>query len=97
MEESEIVNSLENIAPDGNKVVGYHPVMASILRDIAVMELVKFYGISAPIFNVRKLIELNMLSTQLQTHRVLKVPRCKVCSTMNRRSSTSMSNLLFKI
>jgi thiazole/oxazole-forming peptide maturase SagC family component len=98
MEEPEIANSWENIAPDGNRIVGYHPAMASILAEIAVMELVKFYGgFSGPMLNVGKLIKLNMLSTQLHTHNVLKVPRCRVCSTMNKRSSTSLSNLLFKI
>ena len=97
MEEIEIANSWENIAPDGNKVVGYHPAMASILAEIAVMELVKFYAGFSAIFNVGKLIKLNMLSTQLEIHKVLKVPRCKVCSTMNKRSSTSIADLLFKI
>jgi hypothetical protein len=38
------------------------------------------------------LIKVNMLATGLTAHKVLKVPRCRDCSTLNEKASTSYVN-----
>lgn len=72
------------------KVIGYHPIMASILADIATMELIKFYGAIGGILNVGKLIRINMLASQLDSHHIMRIPKCKTCSKLNKRPSTNL-------
>src|SRR5215813_9872811 len=73
-----------------NYIVGYHPSMASILGDIAVMELVKFYADWRSIFNVGRLIKVNMLASTMDVHKVLRLPRCRTCSPLNSRLSINL-------
>lgn len=72
---------------EGQGIVGFHPSMASILGDIAAMELTKFFSQVMPLWNVGKLIEVNLLSTRMATRKVLKLPRCMVCSPLHSRSA----------
>lgn len=72
-----------------NEIQFCHPIIASILGDIAAMELIKFYIGWKAIFNVGKVIEVNMLATKIETHNVLKIPRCSVCSRLNKIATTS--------
>ena len=82
-------------AYEGQRVVGFHPAMASILGDIAVMELVKFFTRTLQLWNVGALIEVNMLKTEMKSRKVLKVPRCPVCSEMNKISKVTIYNSTF--
>ena len=68
-------------AAEGQAVVGFHPVMATMLGAVAAMELVKHYGIRAPLSKPSTLIEVNMLTSRMEPRRVLKIPRCRVCGT----------------
>lgn len=70
-------------------VSGCHPSMASVLGDIAGMELTKFYSGLLPWPNVGSLVEINLLIPSLHVRRVLKIPRCIVCNPINRRPSKS--------
>jgi thiazole/oxazole-forming peptide maturase SagC family component len=70
---------------DSNRIVGFHPSMASILGDIVAFEIIKFYAEWKSIFNVGKMIKVNLLGTGLDIHKVLKIPRCKSCSPLNSR------------
>jgi bacteriocin biosynthesis cyclodehydratase domain-containing protein len=63
--------------------IGFHPSMASILGDITAIELIKYYTGLHPLWNVGTLIEVNLLSPHVRTRKVLKIPRCKACSTLN--------------
>lgn len=74
----------------GQLVAGFHPSMASVLGDLAAIELTKFYSRSIPFWKVGSLTEVNLLAGTLNTRKVLMVPRCRVCSTMIHRSSTSI-------
>jgi thiazole/oxazole-forming peptide maturase SagC family component len=87
----------EYAAPEGRKIVGFIPPMASVLGDIAAVELVKFYGRGLPLWRVGTLIEVNLLAPRLEMHRVLKLPRCPVCSPLNRHSPPSLTRNVFKI
>ncbi len=74
---------------EGQRVAGFLPSMASILGDIAAVELTKFYSRALPLWKVGTFIEVNMVACALESHKVLRVPRCPVCSTLVRRSSAS--------
>lgn len=76
-------------------VVGFHPAMATVLGAIAAFELTKFYGVQLPLSAVGNLIEVNLLTMQMQTHRVLRVPRCPACSPLNHRASASLTKNWF--
>ncbi len=84
----------EKSAFESQTIIGFHPSMASVLGDIAAIELTKFYGL-VPQWRVGTLIEVNLLSSKMSPHKVLRIPRCKACSTLNRRSSASLKKTSF--
>ena len=80
----------ESTAFEGQAVAGFHPSMASILGDIAAIELHKLYeGWMLPQV-IGTSIEVNLLAMHLITHKILKVPRCSVCSTLNIHAMISL-------
>ena len=74
----------------GQHVAGLHPSMASVLGDIAAIELTKFYSRGLPLWKTGAVTEVNLLAGRMNSRKVLRVPRCKACSNLIRRSSTSM-------
>ena len=88
-EDHEVRGLIEESAFEGQGAIGFHPSMASILGDIAALELTKFYSEALPRPKVGTLIEVNLLETGLTSRKVLKVPRCPVCSPLLARSSVS--------
>jgi len=91
----EVQRIAEVAAFDGQLIVGCHPSMAWILGDIAAMELAKFYGGGLPFRRVGTLIEVNLLQPSLTSHKVLKVPRCSICSVLKSQSSATASRSTF--
>lgn len=73
----------EDTAFTGQRYIGFHPLMASILADFAAFELTRFYSGLLPQPNMGKLIELDLLSSRLVSRKVLKAPRCSICSPLN--------------
>jgi molybdopterin-synthase adenylyltransferase len=73
----------------GQHVAGFHPSMASVLGDIAAIELTKFYSRGLPLWKVGAVMEVNLLAGCIDSRKVLRVPRCRACSNLMRRSSTS--------
>ncbi len=88
-EEPEARRAIEDRAFEAQKVIGFHPSMASVLADIAAFELTKFYSGAISSWNIGSLIEVNLLDTRMTARKVLKVPRCAVCSPMSTRASTT--------
>ncbi len=84
----------ESAAFAGQGVNGFHPAMASILGDLAAIELTKFYGGLVPA-RPGRLIEVNLLAPLLTERVVLKVPRCAVCSPLRARSPVSQDRRVF--
>ncbi len=80
---------VDSMAFESQTVVGFHPSMASILGNVAAMELTKFYSQALPLWNVGKLIEVNLLSTRMITRKVLKLPRCPVCGPLQTHSAVT--------
>jgi bacteriocin biosynthesis cyclodehydratase domain-containing protein len=76
---------------NAENTVGFHPTMLWTLAAVTTLELVKFYGIGLQSSAIANLVEVNLLSTKMITHRVLKVPRCSMCSPLNERPSCSLT------
>ena len=62
--------------------------MASILGDLAALELTKFYA-GVLRYKVGTLVEVSMLIPNLVTRKVLRAPRCPVCSKAMKWASHS--------
>jgi thiazole/oxazole-forming peptide maturase SagC family component len=80
---------LESAAFHGQIIHAFHPAMASVLGDIAAFEITKFCSGVLPKGNISSLIEINLLATYVTARRVLKVPNCVVCSSLNKHPSTN--------
>ncbi len=96
MNDPEVQRASEIITSNGQKVVGFHPSMASILGDIAAFELTKLYSDVLPLRSIGNQIEVNLLTSKIMKRKVLKVPRCAVCSPLTTRSfaTTYKSNFV---
>jgi len=97
MDQPEARRASEYFAFEQQAVVGFHPSMASILGDIAAIELTKLYGIRMPLWRVGTLIEVNLVAMQLKSRKVLKIPRCAVCSPLKTRSSVGLTTSSFAL
>jgi bacteriocin biosynthesis cyclodehydratase domain-containing protein len=77
---------------EGQFVDGFHPSMASVLGDLAAIELTKFYA-RVPRWRVGALIEVSLLSPSMVSRKVLKLPRCRVCSTLKRHPGVAIERI----
>jgi molybdopterin-synthase adenylyltransferase len=82
------------LAVQRQAVSGFHPSMASILGDLAAIELHKFYSLALPV-RVGVLLQVNLLQTGIVARKVLKLPRCPVCSPLNKRSGLNPDKISF--
>ena len=82
----ELERAAESSAADRQAVTGFHPAMTKVLGELAAMELCKMYGGGLPWRNGR-LIEVNLLGPDIFSRRILKLPRCPVCSPTLESSS----------
>jgi bacteriocin biosynthesis cyclodehydratase domain-containing protein len=89
MKDPEVERASEIITSTGRKVVGFHPSMASVLGDIAAFELTKLYTDGLPFRNIGTQIQVNLLTSEMMKRKVLKVPRCAVCSPLTTRSTAN--------
>jgi bacteriocin biosynthesis cyclodehydratase domain-containing protein len=96
MADPESQRAAEHKAFEGQLVNGFHPSMASVLGDLAAMELTKFYG-QVPRWRVGTLIEVNLLMPSVVTRKVLKIPRCAVCSPLRKRSAVTPERLTYQV
>ncbi len=69
--------------------VGFLPPMASSLGDIAALELIKFFAFGTPFWRAGTLIEVNLLRPDITARKVLKMPRCPVCTPLEDRPTLS--------
>lgn len=76
------IEALEAEAARG-EVAAFHPSMSGVVAHFAVMELVKFFG-NVPAMTAGVLFDINLLRPELVSRRILKLPGCPVCSTINR-------------
>jgi thiazole/oxazole-forming peptide maturase SagC family component len=95
MDDPEKRRASEYGAFHGQVVNAFHPSMASILGDLAAMELVKFHGQLMRSQLVGHLIEVNLVAPEITVRRVLKLPRCEVCGSVVSRSPISDEKVAF--
>jgi molybdopterin-synthase adenylyltransferase len=96
MEDPVSRRTAEQAAFEGQRLHGFHPSMASVLGDIAAMELMKFYG-GLPLSRMGTLIEVNLMGPSLIARKVLKVPRCTVCSTMRTQVAPTLDTSIYRL
>ncbi|HEY7579905.1 MAG TPA: TOMM precursor leader peptide-binding protein [Acetobacteraceae bacterium] len=95
MDDPETRRTAEYAAYQGQVVSAFHPSMASILGDIAAMELVKLHGHVMRSRLVGRLIEVNLALPAITERRVLKLPRCAACGSVTHRSPVSGDSVAF--
>ncbi len=78
----------------GQSVSGFYPSMASILGDIAALEIVKFYS-GVMRYTVGTLVEVSLLVPTLLTRKVLRAPRCPACSKITSHPANSLEKADF--
>jgi bacteriocin biosynthesis cyclodehydratase domain-containing protein len=71
-----------------------HPSMASMLGDIAALELVKYYGQLVPP-RIRNLVELKTIPMEMRCRWVLKAPNCPICGRLEQRSTSNIETYAF--
>jgi thiazole/oxazole-forming peptide maturase SagC family component len=91
----EVRRTIELSDFEGQGVIESHPIMNKIIADIVVMEFVKFYGNMVQFRNSGKVIEVNLMATELKSQQVLKVPRCPHCGTLKNQSETTVMKSTF--
>ena len=86
---SKSTSKVGELAFEGQGVIGFHPAMASALADIAAFELTKFFSGIVPGWNVGTVLEMNLLASRMTSRKILKIPRCSVCSPLITRTPTN--------
>jgi bacteriocin biosynthesis cyclodehydratase domain-containing protein len=89
LNDPEVQRASESVTTTDSKVVGFHPSMASVLGDIVAFELTRLYSDALPFRNIGTQIEVDLLRFKMMKRKVLKVPRCTVCSPLATRSSAT--------
>lgn len=69
--------------------------MTNALANFAAIEILKLLSQVLPNRHIGKIIEVNMLGTQLTSRKVIKLPHCPVCSSRTLRPSTSLNQEFF--
>ena len=64
--------------------------MASILGDVAAVELSKFLGGWMPTRLAGAVAEVNLVATEMKVRKVLRVPRCPTCGSLNTSPSAGL-------
>jgi bacteriocin biosynthesis cyclodehydratase domain-containing protein len=76
---------------DARHGAGLIPPMTGVLGEIAAMEAAKHVGRFTYNDTVARVIEINLISFAAAVRRVLKIPRCPVCSEMMRQPTRSLT------
>jgi thiazole/oxazole-forming peptide maturase SagC family component len=87
---SEQERAFELVAFESQDVVGFHPAMPGAVAHVAAMELIKLFSHTLPFRNVASLIEFNLLVPRLTNRKVLRIPTCAVCRTLQMHAATSV-------
>lgn len=91
----EVEDVVDKAAMDGQAINGFHPSMSAMLGDIACFELTRFYGGAFSDKQAGRLIEVNLLAASMRGRTIIKVPRCTVCSPLQKISRTDLGTVLF--
>lgn len=95
MNQPDIERATEPVAYFGQGVDAWLPPMASMLGELAALELVRFCSGVIAGMRTGVMTEVDMLRPELSTRRLLKVPRCRVCGPLTRRATTTGERNVF--
>lgn len=74
----------------------YHSSMLKMLSQTGIFEVDRYlYGIPGVLYG--QLGEISLLNTAMKTHKLLKVPRCSVCTPLNKRPALKLRKRLASI
>lgn len=86
----------EQTATEGQRFAAFHPSAVTVLAELAGVELSKWFGGGQPpTRQVGTLVEVNVAEPYVVVRRVLRVPRCPVCSPSNVHSAGAVSDSAF--
>ena len=85
-------DAVRDDAEDGYETEAAHPSMLGVLSEIALFELHRYYDGVEPL-TPGHLIEIDLASGSTRKRKVLKMPRCSVCSPMNSSSAVDIQKL----
>jgi bacteriocin biosynthesis cyclodehydratase domain-containing protein len=83
-EDIEIESQLDTAIAKDSRIVAFHPAMGSVLGSVAGFELVRMYSKIPPAYRFGKLLEVNLLSSEIIERPVLRIPRCPACSALHK-------------
>jgi molybdopterin-synthase adenylyltransferase len=95
MNQPGIERATEPVAYYGQGVDAWLPPMASMLGELAALELVRFCSGVIAGNRTGVMTEVDMLRPELNTRRLLKVPRCRVCGPLTRHAATTGERNVF--
>jgi bacteriocin biosynthesis cyclodehydratase domain-containing protein len=80
-------------APGGWTGASALPPMASILGDVAAVELIKLLGLRSPLSRPGVVLEVSLLESEMTARRVLRLPRCPVCTPIDERPTLAAAKM----
>lgn len=84
-------HAVAEAAFEGQRFAALHPAAATVLAELAAVELSKWFGGGRPSTRqVGTLVEVNVAEPALAVRKVLRVPRCPVCSPSNSHSASAV-------
>ncbi|MEA2328255.1 MAG: hypothetical protein QOE68_3214, partial [Thermoanaerobaculia bacterium] len=75
-------------------VAASHPILAAVAGEVAAFELLKA-ATRIPRWQVGTMIEISLLVPSLVSRKVLRLPRCLVCSSLNRSAPVTLKKSVF--
>ncbi len=86
----DIRDLIETNATNAQSVTAIHPAAMSILANTAFFEITHYYG-RMPFPRPGKLIRTDVIASETEGKKILKVPRCKTCSSINRKAEVQIN------
>jgi bacteriocin biosynthesis cyclodehydratase domain-containing protein len=92
LHDAEFEREKEEHLERGQSIVAIHPSMISVVAETTVFELCHFFG-GLPDPRPGRLIRIDMLRGMTEHKRVLKIPRCPVCSDLVSHGNIQVARL----
>lgn len=96
LDDPQLKRAAEPSAFAGQRVAALHPSMASIVGEVAAVELGRVYGRWSPAGAAGRVLEVNLISGSMQPRPLLKLPRCPVCGPVERSAPAATTRAEFR-
>lgn len=95
LDEPELVRATEAGAFLAQGASGFLPPMAHTAAGLASMELLRFLSQELPVGNIGRVVEMDLMEPALTRRKLLRLPRCPVCSGQAYRAAPAADILAF--